>query len=105
MDPEKRDRYMLSPRLDTKQNMVNGSVRSLSTERLDAGLRSLDHCKHSLCRSSFFFSSLLFLLSLFFRQEQTSVMEVFSSTENHSFRSMGDSLFSHDAGFHAVFYP
>ena len=50
------DRNKASPNLDILQPTANKStsIRSVSTERLDAGLRSLDHCACSLSRHSTF---------------------------------------------------
>lgn len=47
MDSEMRDLYKPTLKTDDLQYVANGSsfVRSSSKERLDAGLRSLDHCK------------------------------------------------------------
>lgn len=62
------------------------SSRSLSKERLDAGLRSLDHCKFlSTARSSG--------LILSHRQEQTAIMALCSSSVAHPVGTLGDSAF------------
>lgn len=68
MGSEMRDLYKPSLKTDHLQHVANGSfsVRSVSKERLDAGLRSLDHCKSLFIEIIFplaVFPSLSFLLT------------------------------------------
>lgn len=67
---------------------------TLRIEKLDAGLRSLDHCELSYLAHEMTLTC--------DRQEQAAKMEIYPSTKAHSPSSLGDPVSCFDAKFHAL---
>ena len=73
----------------TAESSKNGALIN-PVEKLDAGLRSLDHCTLSHYNCSMRDSH-------YYRQEQAASMEIYPSTEAAAPRTMGNTLSGCDA--------
>lgn len=90
--------------VEPTSNITNGQIMTKepapvsALDKLDAGLRSLDHCKlfHHSHTSGFDLKS---------RQEQVAVMALLSSTEVDPLGALGDAVFSYDAKENALSSP